>query len=65
MSEGCAPRTARSTSARALLLRAVVSQPAVVLVSLPCRSWSVLKVEDRKSILRAVDEALRPASHAG
>ena len=36
-SEGCAPRTARSTSAGALLLRTVLLS-AVVLLSLPFRS---------------------------
>ena len=51
-SDECAPRTARSTSSGALLLGAVVPEPVVVLVSLPCRSWSALKMEDMQSGLR-------------
>ena len=51
-SDECAPRTARSTSSGALLLGAVVLEPVVVLVSLPCRSWSALKMEDMQSGLR-------------
>ena len=43
---------ARSTSSGALLLGAVVLEPVVVLVSLPCRSWSALKMEDMQSGLR-------------
>ena len=51
-SDECAPRTARSTSSGALLLGAVVPEPVVVLVSLLCRSWSALKMEDMQSGLR-------------